>query len=229
MITQQITSQIIAEPIATANGVRVALEGAENAITTPMFLTPLLNLLGIATALKQRTPTSARLRQSKRKPAIPIALWSRVCNGSTQVNDVKIQMQHPSGDNQNPAGENACWTTFFDCSSGAPDIKAGFAVAETCQGNAIAGLLALGSFICQNRGQVNTVLGEAQDFFSANGWPNTWWIVPVIGGGGNCDPQNPTGITDLGPKLDRIFIDKTGNPKYIIADVVCNQTLDDSP
>jgi hypothetical protein len=135
-------------------------------------------------------------------------------------------MQHPSNDNQDPAGENACWTTFFDCSSGAPDIKAGFQTAGSCSGNSLNGTIAIGAQICQNKGQVNTVLGSAEDFFSANGWPNTWWIVPVIGGGGNCDPDNPTGITDFA-KIRPKFIDKTGNPKYIVADVVCNQTLDD--
>ena len=49
-------------------------------------------------------------------------------------------------------------------------------------------------------------------------------IVPVIGGGGNCDAQNPTAITDFA-KIYPKSIDKTGNPKYIVADIVCNQTL----
>ncbi len=215
--------------INTANGVRVALETATNnsAITTPMFLTPLLNLLGIITAGTKDVNVSA-VATIQAKPAIPIALWSGICPvvPGTQVDNVKIQMQHPTNDGENPAGENACWTTFFDCSSGAPDIKAGFETAGTCSGNTINGTLALGSQICQNKGQVNTVMQKAEDFFSANGWPNTWWIVPVIGGGGNCDPTNPTGISDFA-KIRPKFIDKTGNPKYILADIVCNQTLDD--
>ena len=37
------------EPIATANGVRVALEGGTT-MKTPVFLTPLMNLFGSATA-----------------------------------------------------------------------------------------------------------------------------------------------------------------------------------
>jgi Flp pilus assembly protein TadG len=214
--------------INTANGVRVALETATNnsAITTPMFLTPLLNLLGITTAGAKDVNVSA-VATIQAKPTIPIALWSGICNGSTPVPDVKIQMQHPTNDGENPAGENACWTTFFDCSSGAPDIKAGFETAASCTGNSLNGTLALGAQICQNKGQVNTVMQKAEDFFSANGWPNTWWIVPVIGGGGNCDPDNPTGITDWA-KIRPKSIDKTGNPKYILADVVCNQTLDDT-
>ena len=186
----------------------------------------MLRLLGSTSSALKDVDVSA-VATIQARPAIPIALWSGVCNGSAQVDNVKIQMQHPSGDAENPAGENACWTTFFDCSSGAPDIKAGFDTAGSCMGNSINGTLAIDALICQNKGQVNTVLGAAEDFFSANGWPNTWWIVPVIGGGGNCDPTNPTKITDWA-KIRPKSVDKTGNPKYIVADVVCNQTLDDT-
>jgi Flp pilus assembly protein TadG len=209
--------------VNTANGVRVALEQANGAaISTPVFLTPLLNLMGIATAGTQNVNVSA-VSVISAQPAIPIALWSGVCNGSDLVPDVKIEMQHPD---QNDAGENACWTTFFDCSSGAPDIKAGFETAGDCSGASISGgTISIGSLICQNRGQVNTVLGQAKSFF-LDDHPNQWWIIPVIGGGGNCDPTNPTKITDFA-KIYPKAVDKTGNPKYITADVQCGQTLDD--
>lgn len=210
-----------AATVNTANGVRVALESASS-ITTPMFLTPLFNLMGITTATKREVNVSAVATITSR-PAIPIALWTSACGTSpngTLVPDVIIKMQHPD---QNPdGGENSCWTTFLDCSSGAPDIKEGFQVAASCSGSPLNGTIELGTLICQNRGQVNTVLGEADDFFSAH--PGQWWIVPVIGGGGNCDPQNPTAITNWA-KIRPTFIDKTGNPKYIKADVICDPTL----
>lgn len=208
--------------IATANGVRVALEG-NNSITTPVFLTPLFNLLGIATAGTKDVNVSA-VATIVSKPAIPIALWSNVCpaqDGTTIARNVQIQMQHPD---QKTGNENSCWTTFLDCSSGAPDIKAGFQTASTCSGGNIDGEIGIGTLICQNRGQVNTVLGAAKDFFSANGMPNRWWVIPVIGGGGNCDPSNPTRITSWA-KIRPTQIDKTGNPKYIKADVVCGPDL----
>jgi Flp pilus assembly protein TadG len=213
------------EPLATANGVRVALEGATS-ITTPVFLTPLMNLFGIATASTQDVNVSA-VATIKAKPAIPIALWSNVCPtpspyDSTQTAfNVKIQMQHPD---QKTGNENSCWTTFLDCSSGAPDIKAGFQTASTCSGGSIDGTIDIGTPICQNRGQVNTVLGTADDFFSSNGMPNSWWIIPVIGGGGNCDPTNPTKIVTWA-EIRPINVDKSGNPKYITADVKCGDDL----
>jgi Flp pilus assembly protein TadG len=193
------------EPIATANGVRVALEGA-NSITTPMFLTPLMNLLGITTAGTQNVKVSA-IATITAKPAIPIALWQGKCAQKADAN------------------EDACWTTFFDCSSGAPDIKAGFQTASTCSGNALDGNVALGSMICQNAGQVNTVMNTAQNFFldtQANA--GKWWIIPVIKGSGNCAVKDPTAIVDFA-KVQVTAVSKTGNPKYITANIQCGQSL----
>jgi hypothetical protein len=40
--------------------------------------------------------------------------------------------------------------------------------------------VAIGTPICQNNGQVNSVLGEAKSFFNEH--PGRWWVVPVIDG-----------------------------------------------
>jgi Flp pilus assembly protein TadG len=207
------------EPIGTANGVRVALEGG-TAMKTPAFLTPLMNLFGVPTAGAQNINVSA-VSTIVSKPAIPLALWSAICpqNGVTYF-DKTIQMQHP--DPQDGV-ENACWTTFLDCSSGAADIKAGFQVANTCSGNAINGQIQIGTPICQNKGQVDSVLGTAEQFFMHD-HPNRWWLVPVIGGDGNCSAQNPTTIVNWAKIYPKEIV-KTGNPKYIRADVMCGPNL----
>jgi Flp pilus assembly protein TadG len=204
------------------NGVRVALEAANGGgITTPMFLTPLLNLFGSSASPTQDVNVSA-VAVITAKPAIPIALWSGRCGDGTLQTNVTIEMQHPD---QNDAGENACWTTFFDCSSGAPDIKAGFDTASNCSGSSIDGAIGLNSMICQNRGQVNTVMKAAEDFFlKTPSNAGLWWIIPVIGGGGNCDPTNPTKITDFA-KIQVTAVNKTGSPKFITANIQCGQTL----
>ena len=222
--TNQITNY--SEPIATANGVRVALEQATgSAIATPAFLTPLFKLFGGSAPGANNVNVSA-VSVITSKPSIPIALWSNVCAQNGVEYDVKIQMQHPTKDGENPAGENACWTTFFDCSSGAPDIKAGFTTAGSCSGSALAGNLALGSLICQNKGQVNSVLQAAEKFFTAN--DDRWWVIPVLGGGGNCDPDNPTGIVNFAKIKPTAFV-TTGNPKYIQAKVECGPELINDP
>jgi len=220
--TNQITNY--SEPIGTANGVRVALEQATNsAIATPAFLTPLFNLFGGSAPGANNVNVSA-VSVISSKPTIPIALWSAMCpqNGVEYIR--QIQMQHP--DQKSDGNENSCWTTFFDCSSGAPDIKAGFQTAGSCSGSALAGNIALGSMICQNKGQVNSVLQESKDFFTAN--PSRWWVVPVLSGGGNCDPDNPTGVVNFA-KIWPLDIVTTGNPKYIQAKVVCGPQLINDP
>lgn len=216
--TNSITAYNQTYGTAGVNGVRVALETATgSAIPTPAFLTPLFNLIGGSASATNNVNVSA-VAVITTRPAIPIALWSNICTGSGI--DVIIKMQHP--DQNSDGSENSCWTTFFDCSSGAPDIKAGFEIASTCEGKAINGNLAIGSPICQNRGQVNTVLKTAEDFFDAN--PDRWWIVPVIAGGGNCDPTNPANITNWAKIYPKEIV-RTGDPKYIRADVVCDPNL----
>jgi hypothetical protein len=96
-------------------------------------------------------------------------------------------------------------------------------VASGGKGNQINEEIGIGSLICQNRGQVKTVLGEAEDFFMKT-HQNRWWLIPVITGGGNCDPQNPTAIMNWAKIYPKI-IDKSGNPKYIVADVECGPNL----
>ena len=221
-ITNDITNYLAS--IATANGVRVALEQATggSGITTPVFLTPLMNLFGTKTSGTKDVNVSA-VAVITETPSIPIALWSNVCpaqDGITVARDVKIQMQHTS-----PQGgiDNACWTTFLDCSSGAADIKKGFTTASSCTGSTIAGQIAIDTPICQNRGEVATVLGEADSFFNAY-LPPRWWLVPVIGVGGNCDPSNPTKITSWA-KFKPSQVVKIGNPQYIKADVVCGPNI----
>src|SRR6266545_6889356 len=220
--TNQITNY--SEPIGTANGVRVALEqGTGSAIATPAFLTPLFNLFGTSIPGSNNVNVSA-VSTITAKPAIPIALWSAICpatDGSIATN-VQIKFQHPTKTND---GENSCWTTFLDCSSGASDIKALFQVAGSCSGKQIDGNISIGTPICQNRGQVNSVLMEAEGFFTgAPDYPNRWWLVPVIGGGGNCDPTNPTNIVNWA-KIRPTNFQTTADPKYIVADVECGLNL----
>ena len=214
------------EPIATANGVRVALETSTgSAIATPAFLTPLFNLFGTTTAGANNVNVSA-VATITSKPAIPIALWSDACpKPDGKMEEREIKFQHPTKSND---GENSCWTTFLDCSSGASDIKALFQVSRKCKGDPIDGEIIVDkTYICQNRGQVNSVLFEAEKFFKEAtdpAYPEHWWIVPVIGGGGNCDPTNPTKVVNWA-KIKPTGFQTTADPKYITANVVCGKNL----
>jgi Flp pilus assembly protein TadG len=208
---------------AKTNGVRVALEQANGGgITTPVFLTPLLNLLGFATAGTQDVSVSA-VSVITARPAIPIALWSNVCGAPGEEKTTEIKMQHPD-QKDDTNSENSCWTTFLDCSSGARDIRDLFKVADECSGGGanLGGKIEIGTEICQNRGQVTSALNKAEDFFTKD-HPNRWWLVPVIAGGGNCDPSNPTKVTNWAKSYPTGF-SAHGNPKTITAKVACDPT-----
>lgn len=206
-----------AASLSTANGVRVALENATggSGITTPVFLTPLMNLLGMSSPATKDINVSAVAVISV-VPSIPIALWSSVCNGSTTVPNVKIRQQ-------NPGSENSCWTTYLDPSSGAADVKNLFQVASNCSGTPIAGTIAIGTPIYENKGQQASDYGLANDFFFVD-YPNREWIIPVITGSGNCNNKNPEPIVDWA-KIKVTHINKAGAHSYIQADVTCNQVL----
>jgi Flp pilus assembly protein TadG len=219
-----------AASIATANGVRVAMENknpydgaaVNTPIKSPLFLTPLFNLFGIGAQGSQDVSVSA-VAVTTTVPAIPIVIWSNQCGDTgVQKNDVFLKLQHPDKKDDD-GSENSCWTTFFDCSSGAADIKALFTATGSCSGNSMGGKIGIDSEICQNRGQVNTTLKTAEDFFFTD-HPNSWWLVPVIKGSGNCAEKDPTKIVNWA-KIYPTEIEKTGNPKYIKAHVVCDPTL----
>ena len=53
--------------------------------------------------------------------------------------------------------------------------------------------------------------------------PNSWWLVPVIGGGANCDPQNPTKVVNWA-KIYPTEVSTKAKDKYIKANIVCSPT-----
>jgi len=204
--------------IGVANGVRVALETATGtAMKTPAFLTPLFNLFGASASASNNVNVSAVSVISGR-PSIPIALWSTVCQGSSTVPNVEIAQQNPQN------GENSCWTTYLDNSSGAPDIKALFTASASCTGLPV-GEIDIGVPIYENKGQVASVYQVAEDFFMNDAaTKNRDWLIPVINGTGNCNAKNPTPIVNWA-KIRVSEVSKHGSDSYIKADITCNQSI----
>ena len=201
--------------INNANGVRVALEQSTGSgITTPVFLTPLMNLLGIATPATQEVNVSAVAVISARV-SIPIALWQTQCNGSSTIPDVEIAQQ-------NPHTENSCWTCYLDNSCGASDVKALFDASENCTGKPAG--VAVGTPIYENKGQVASVYETAEQFFMKD-HPGKEFFIPVIDGTKNCNAKNPTPIVDWA-KIKVTEVSKHGADSYIKADVTCQQNID---
>ena len=171
--------------ITGANGVRVALEqnnpytgaASKTGITTPVFLTPLMRLLG------QNAPTTSNISVSAvavltATPLIPIALYDSLCNGSNTVPNVDLRME-----SQNP--KNACWTTYLDQPVNVPKLRALFDNSGTCSGLP-KDLVDVGTDIFVQNGVGATVFNNATNGGSCpNGSFTDAWLVNVTSAASN--------------------------------------------
>ena len=123
--------------IANANGVRVALESnnpytkdsAGTAIAAPVFLMPLLNLLG------QSVPATVDVNVSavavlRTLPSVPVVIKQGLCNGLNTVMNVRLRERGAST-------TNSCWTTYTESaqiSQQAQKVQALFTASASCSG-----------------------------------------------------------------------------------------------
>jgi len=205
-----------AASISTANGVRVALEstnpydGAATAtpMKAPLFLTPLLNLMGQTTKGTQNVSVSA-VAVLTAIPGMPVAMGgctivgngcasdcrpaSSECTGGSgteadpYVNCKLLQVDSSNNGNGNDNGkyQDSGWTTFGTPSANAPSIQALVRNNSTC-GN-IAPINIGSGCIYLNNGQITPVLTEFNDVYGNNGngfvgaaTPNVTPATPAI-------------------------------------------------
>jgi Flp pilus assembly protein TadG len=169
--------------IKAANGVRVALEttnpytaaGSNSAVSTPAFLTPLMNLLGGgASAAGANNVNVSAVSVIQAQPGLPIAING--CNPAWVGTDTAIPWnQAPSG-GQNP--NNSGWTTYLDNSVSSPDIKALIKKIAACQGT---GIVNVGTDICLNNGQQTPDLNLMDTLIGTNsdGSPKCY-LTPIV-------------------------------------------------
>jgi Flp pilus assembly protein TadG len=211
--SDQITNY--SETFANANGVRVALEQATGSgIQTPVYLTPLFNLLGVPTSGTQNVNVSA-VAVVTAIPSLPIAIYDTQC---TAPQPVKIRAT-------DDPKETGCWTTYFDGSTSKPDVVGLMKASGTCNGTPQGANV--GDSIHLNDGNQKPDYDAANDLFTAN--PSQCWIVPVVAAPSptaktnNCNQWQP--ILDFASICPTTVV-STKNPKYIQATVTCKQTLD---
>ncbi len=202
--------------IAGANGVRVGLEQKnpytgetpETGITTPVFLTPLMNFFG------QPTPAAADIDVSAvailtARPSIPIAIYQSLCKTSGPVS----LLNSPS------PTDNSCWTTYWDPSVNTTTVKALFKATKDCSGLP-EGSINSGPILLAN-GVNDTVYSTAEDLFQTSP-PGSCWMVPVVKDASSCNRTDD--ILDWA-KICPTEVQKRGSPKYIKATVKCGQSL----
>jgi hypothetical protein len=177
-------------------------------ITTPVFLTPLLNFFG------QPTPAAADINVSAvailtAKPSIPIALYQSLCSTTEPVMLL----------NSSTAPDNSCWTTYWDPSVNTTTVKALFKATEDCSGLP-EGSTGSGPILLAN-GVNDTIYSTAKDLFLTS-FPGECWMVPVVKDGSSCNRMDD--ILDWA-KICPTEVQKQGTPKYIKATVECGQSL----
>jgi|KBSSwiStaDraftv2_1062776.scaffolds.fasta_scaffold104095_2 Flp pilus assembly protein TadG len=148
--------------ITSANGVRVALE-AGRAITTPVFLTPLLNLFGQSASSTVDVNVSA-VAVLRALPSVPIAISKSLCSAPNPVDLV-----------QSPANNLSCWTNYLGNPVDAGKVQALFVASETCSGLPNAYDLFKSNTPIHLKADVGTsVYGDARVLLGR------CWIVPVV-------------------------------------------------
>jgi Flp pilus assembly protein TadG len=225
--------------LAGANGVRVALEtnnpygGTPNTpMKSPLFLTPLLNLLGLPTSNTVNVSVSA-VAIVKSVPDLPIAMEQTLCGtktpgGQYQKTEAKLLQA-------NAADETSGYTTFYINSASKSQITNLLMGSLTCSGAASVGI----GFCTQlNNGQISTIYSDFEKVFLAGKTEGRCYMIPVVSTGVTYNQcSNIVDFAQFCPKLGDAGwgVGKTksedgqGFDKYIIGDVTCGADLANAP
>ena len=160
---------------ANANGARVALENNNPyggtvgaAMTAPLFLTPLLNLLG-ATAPGTANVSVSAVAVIQALPGLPIGVVDSLCGTDATL------------DFQTGGSSTAGWETYYIDNSSASQIRALWKSLPFCAGQPIVDIGYCGNL--QN-GVDSTIFNQIlKPMFQAD--PKACYLIPVVKTGGN--------------------------------------------
>jgi Flp pilus assembly protein TadG len=223
--------------ITGANGVRVALEttnpygGTPNtAMKSPLFLTPLFNLLGIPTSSTRDVSVSA-VAIVKTAPDLPIAMEQTLCGTKVNGQYAKVETKLLQA---NASDETSGYTTFYIQSASKDAIYELLMGSLSCSGAASVGI---GFCTELNNGQISSIYPDFEKVFKAGKTEDRSYLIPVVATGVTYNQCSK--ILDFArfwPKQgdDGWGLGKTKNvdggwDKYIIGDVMCGADPNDAP
>jgi len=162
--------------IGNANGVRVALENknpyggtAGEPIEAPLFLTPLMNLLGQPVSNAANVSVSA-VAVNQALPGLPIVVSDSLCGGNT------VELDFQSG-----GSSTAGWETYYIENASTSEIRALWKALPYCAGQPLVDIGYCGNIA---NGVNETIRMETlQPMFKAE--PNRCYLIPVVKHGGN--------------------------------------------
>jgi Flp pilus assembly protein TadG len=210
--------------VANANAVRVALEttnphtgaAANSSMASPLFLTPLFNVMGISTSNTANVSVSA-VAALKAVPGIPVAIEEARCTAS---NPQRL-IQSTSGKSTKVPNDNSGWTTYYIPNASATEVKNLLKSAQNCSG----GLPAVDVGYCTQLNNGNFLAATDKDWqalFDANLNPYKCYMLPVIRNNSNWNQcENITQWATFCPdKTTPVVTD--GSDKYLLGDISCN-------
>jgi Flp pilus assembly protein TadG len=216
--------------IAGANGVRVALEttnpygGTPNTpMKSPLFLTPLFNLLGIPTSNTRNVSVSA-VAIVKTAPDLPIAMEQGICpkdeSGQYKEGEAKLLQT-------NTKDETSGYTTFYIPPTSKTQVHNLLKGGSNCSGAASVGI---GFCTELGNGQVASIYPEFEEVFLAGKSEGRCYLIPVVASGVTfngcsnildfakfCPKKSESGGWGIGKTKN----EDGGFDKYIIGNVTC--------
>jgi Flp pilus assembly protein TadG len=174
--------------IANANGVRVALENnnpyggsAGEAIKSPLFLAPLLNLFGQSTKTTADVNVSA-VAVNQALPGLPIVAVQKLCDEIERDADGYVVLDFQTGN----AGTGG-WETYHIINASTTEVRGLFEKLPYC-----AGQPAIDTGYCGNiaNGVNATVFNQhIKPMFKAD--PSRCYLIPIIPNAGNLNQCQP--------------------------------------
>jgi Flp pilus assembly protein TadG len=217
--------------IAGANGVRVALEttnpygGTPNTpMKSPLFLTPLFNLIGIPTAKTANVSVSA-VAIVKSAPDLPIAMEQGLCGAKNA--DGQYEKKEAKLLQANAVDETSGYTTFYIPPTSKTQVYNLLMGGLNCSGAASVGI---GFCTELGNGQVAAIYSDFEDVFLKGKTEQRCYLIPVVGNGVTYNQcSNILDFAQFCPKQgdDGWGLGKTksadgkGYDKYIIGDITC--------
>ncbi|MET0643938.1 MAG: Tad domain-containing protein [Candidatus Binatia bacterium] len=170
-----ITSGVSIDPKAPlsvrANGVRVALENnnphggtAGAAMQSPLFLTPLLNLLGHTTSNTADVSVNA-VAVLRALPGLPITITDNLCLNPTVTKELDMQSKNSAG-----------WETYYIENASTSEIRALWEALPFCSGQPIVDVGYCGNV--SNGVNETIVNGHLKPMFKAE--PDRCYLIPVM-------------------------------------------------
>lgn len=217
--TQNLTK---APNIGAANAARVALEssnpydaGATNSpINSPLFLTPLFNLLGLSSPGTLNVSVSA-VAVNSAVVGLPMAVEVARCAGP---NPTRLLQSSSSQGQGNSFNDNSGYTTYWINNTSPPTIQQFLNAADNCSG----GLPAIsGTQFCTqlNNGAIVSVYNDFRNLFLSN--PGKCFLIPIVPSGS--DWSRCQNIMEFGTWCpDPITpVVQSGNDRYLLGDLTC--------